>query len=210
MIANKVSRNLGVLNKIKHLLPQHIMKTLYCSMIQSHFNYTILAWGHESHRIEQLQKTAVKVITACKYNAHTDPIFRSLNLLKIADIFKLHSLKFYYNHVHHELPHYFQAFDFSTNHDVHNYETRQGHHIPANITRTRMAQRCVRHNVSKVVNSTDQNIMQSINITCVKGFDMLIKNNLIKSYQTECWLLTTTSATGKLHFSLLILLNNVT
>ena len=34
MIANKVSRNLGVLNKIKHFLPQHIMKTLYCSMIQ--------------------------------------------------------------------------------------------------------------------------------------------------------------------------------
>ena len=116
------------------------------------------------------------------YNAHADPIFRSLNLLKIADIFKLHSLKFYYNYVHHELPHYFQEFDFSTNHDVHNYETRQGHHIPANITMTRMAQKCVRHNVNKVVNSTDQNIMQSINITCAKGFDLLIKNNLIKNY----------------------------
>ena len=71
-----------------------------------------------------------------------------------------------------------------------------------------MAQKCVRHNVSKVVNSTDQYIMQSINITCAKGFDMLIKNNLIKSYQTEC--LTVTSATGKLFFCLLILLNNVT
>ena len=162
IIANKVSRNLGVLNEIKQPLPQHITKTLYCSMKQSNFNFTKLAWGHESHRIEKLQKKTVRVITACKYNAHTDTIFGSLNLLKIADIFKLLSLKFYYNHVHHELPHYFQEYDFSTNHDVHNYETRQEHHIPANITRTKMAQNCVRHNVGKVVNSTDQNIMQSI------------------------------------------------
>ena len=36
-------------------------------MIQSHFNYTILAWGDESRRIEKLQKKAVRVIAACKY-----------------------------------------------------------------------------------------------------------------------------------------------
>ena len=45
MISNKISRCVGVINRLKHFLPTNILRTLYCSMIQSHLNYAILVWG---------------------------------------------------------------------------------------------------------------------------------------------------------------------
>ena len=38
------------------------------------------------------------MISCSKYNAHTEPLFKSLNLLKVEDIFKIKILKFYYKY----------------------------------------------------------------------------------------------------------------
>ena len=44
-ISKKCSKNLGVLNKIKHFLPETHMYQLYCSLIMPYLNYGILLWG---------------------------------------------------------------------------------------------------------------------------------------------------------------------
>ncbi len=44
-ISNSISKTTGILNRLKHILPQKIKITLYNSMIASHLNYCILAWG---------------------------------------------------------------------------------------------------------------------------------------------------------------------
>ena len=41
----KMSRNAGILYKMKGILPQKVMKTLYHSFIQSHLNYCSIIWG---------------------------------------------------------------------------------------------------------------------------------------------------------------------
>ena len=86
-IANKISKYVGLLNKLKHYLPASILKTLYCSLILPHLNYGSLAWGFDANRIFKLQKRALRCITNSKFNAHTEPLFKQLNLLKIDDIF---------------------------------------------------------------------------------------------------------------------------
>ena len=53
--------------------------------------------GVDTDRIFKLQKKAVRIITGNYYIAHSEPIFKSLELLKIDDIYKLKILKFYYN-----------------------------------------------------------------------------------------------------------------
>ena len=35
----KISRVIGVLNKLKHIFPQHILRTIYNSLIQPHLIY---------------------------------------------------------------------------------------------------------------------------------------------------------------------------
>ena len=107
----KLSRTLGIINKMKYVLPINVLLQLYSSLFLPHVHYGILIWGHNNERInKKLQKRAVRFITQSKYLAHTDPIFIKLNLLKIRDIFKLNQLKFYYKYLIKSLPDYFLEF----------------------------------------------------------------------------------------------------
>ncbi len=105
-IANKISQNLGILNKLKYLLPIKVKTIIYNSLILSHINFRILAWGYKCDRITKLQKRAVRIISISKHNSHTEPLLKELKLLKVEDILKLKELKFYYKFKHSNLPNY--------------------------------------------------------------------------------------------------------
>ena len=99
------------------------MKTkvmIYNSLILSHLNFNILAWGYKCDRVIKLQKKALRIIKVSKYNAHTDPLFKKLKLLKVADILKIKELKLYYKFKHNTLPVYLQNLPFSPNSSIHN------------------------------------------------------------------------------------------
>ncbi len=77
------------------------MKTkvlIYNSLIVSHPNFCILAWGYQCDRVIKLQKKVIWILNLSKYNAHTEPIFKELKLLKVKDILKLQELKFYFKY----------------------------------------------------------------------------------------------------------------
>jgi hypothetical protein len=96
IIANKISRPIGILNKLKHFLPQNILCTVYNSLILCHLNYGKLVWGHTGIRLFKLQKKAMRIISLSKYNSYTETIFKKLKMLKLEDIYKLQQLKFYH------------------------------------------------------------------------------------------------------------------
>ncbi len=50
-IANNISKVVGVINRLKHFLPETIRILLYNSKIVSLINYCILAWGYEYSKI---------------------------------------------------------------------------------------------------------------------------------------------------------------
>ena len=95
-ISNKISRIIGALCRLKNYLPKHILRTIYNSLILSHLQYAVLTWGFKMGRIELLQKRTVRVISSSKYNAHTEPLFKQLNFIKIKNIFELTALKLFY------------------------------------------------------------------------------------------------------------------
>ena len=82
-IANKISRTLGILNRLKRYLPTSAMKLMYDSLVLSHLQFGITCWGFEWERIFKLQKRVLRIMTNSKYNAHTDPIFKGLEILKV-------------------------------------------------------------------------------------------------------------------------------
>ena len=75
-----------------------------------HLNYCVLCWGSQTNRIHQPHKRAIRNINNANYRAHTEPIFKSLNLLKMNDIYYLSILKFYSKLINNNLPHYFDSF----------------------------------------------------------------------------------------------------
>ena len=98
-IANKISRKLGIMNRLKRYLTTSAMKSMYDSLVLSHLHFGITCWGFEWERIFKLQKVTLRIMTNSKYNAHTDPIFKGLEMLKVKDIFDVQCLKLWYKFV---------------------------------------------------------------------------------------------------------------
>ena len=82
-IANKVSRTLGIINRLNIYLPFSAMKLIYDSLIISHLQFGITCWGFEWNKMFKLQKRALRIMTNSKYNAHTEPLFKELDMLKM-------------------------------------------------------------------------------------------------------------------------------
>ena len=59
------------MNKLKHLIPQKKLLTIYNFLILSHINHCILAWGHDSNRVLKLQKKAIRIIAQGSFYTHS-------------------------------------------------------------------------------------------------------------------------------------------
>ena len=98
-IANKISRTLGVMNRLKRYFPPSAMKLMYDSLILPHLQFEITNWGFEWDHISKLQKLALHIMTNSQYNVHAGPLFKPMHLLKVKDIFDIQCLKFWYEYV---------------------------------------------------------------------------------------------------------------
>ena len=100
-LASKISRNAGIIFKLKGLVPQNVLKSVYNSLIQSHLNYCSNIWGLGSkssiNRIFTAQKKAVRAADVkfnnCFYNSetgelpcHTKEIFARNNILTVHNL----------------------------------------------------------------------------------------------------------------------------
>ena len=57
-VSSKISRCLGILNKLKNILPLSAKLKVYNSLVLSHINYGILVWGSKGARIQNVQKSS--------------------------------------------------------------------------------------------------------------------------------------------------------
>ena len=121
-ISCKISRAIGVLHRLKRILPFNILLLLYNTLSLPHINYCLICWGYQPGNIIQLQKKAIRIITHSRYLSHTEPLFKHLELLKVVDLFRLQQIKFYYKYINNSLPHYFLNLSIITN--KHCYNTR--------------------------------------------------------------------------------------
>ena len=186
-IGTKISKHIGVLNKLKNILPVNVLRMLYCSLILPHLTYSILTWGFDKGRLTKLQKKAVRIITSSKFNSHTEPIFKNLRLLKLDDIFTVNLLKFYYKLEKKNLPKYFQqSFNVIPQSNIHDHNTRGNSIIASNVTNTESAQKCLRNELPRTISNTDYMILTKIHTHSPNGFSNYIKDFFVKKYSLVC------------------------
>ena len=184
-IANKISRTLGVMNRLKRYLPISAMKLMYDSLILSHLQFGITNWGFEWDRISKLQKRALRIMTNSRYNAHTEPLFKQLHLLKVKDIFDVQCLKFWYKFVNNELPNYFRNM-FTYNHELHDFETRNRDRLHLYQTRTSGARNVLRHHIPELLNRFPQHLIDKMKTHSMYSVAHHIKLYLIDLYSYDC------------------------
>ena len=188
-ISTKISRVIGVLNRLKKFLPSSILILLYNSLILPHLQYCSLVWGFRPGRIVKLQKRAVRLITNSKYNAHTEPLFKKMNLLKFEDIFKCNALRFIYKILNKSLPQYFIDI-FSPVSQDRIYTTRESSKLSNRLRRycanTQGALHCMRHYLPRLLDETPEHVTNKLFTHSFTGFSRYIKFFHIGLYNINC------------------------
>ena len=68
VVSNKFSKNLGIISKIRHILPRHITRSLYSTLAEPYISYCNLVWAQPNktellNTILKIQKKYIRLIT---------------------------------------------------------------------------------------------------------------------------------------------------
>ena len=122
LICTKISKVIGMLFRLNDTLPIDALKTLYSTLLLPHLMYGIEIWygilKNNDDRLFKLQKKSIRAINCLPYAAHTNEYFKSMNLLKIDDLYKQRVLLYMYKS---DLTHAIEP--------NHNFSTRNAYNI---------------------------------------------------------------------------------
>jgi len=180
-ISSKISRGLGILGRVRRLLPREILLLLYHTLIYPYLSYCCIAWGRAAKnvlsRLIILQKRAVRIITGAEYRASTGSLFKELNILKLADICLFQTSQFMFNFKNGLLP--IACSDFCMWSDSIVYNIRHHSVFKAPPFRTLVYERSIRVSGPKQWDSLSPDLQ---NISNLVLFKLKLKLCLIAKY----------------------------
>ena len=184
-ITKTITKTLGVMNRLKHYLPQSILQILYNYLILSHLNSNINAWGFASHKVCRLQKRALRLITDITYNAHNH--------------FKMQCLKFYYKLIQGNLPPFFDTFVIEKT-TLHNYQTRRRNDFHVQTTHSPTAHNCIMYYIPKLQSTIPTSVTEQIHTHSYTGLCKYVNKYFDDHYNyscsiTHCYILMITKTT---------------
>ena len=95
-ITGKIAKHAGILYRIKHNMPPKTRLIYYNSFVLPYLNYNIIHWGRNNDihlkPLVTMQKRIIRTIADAEYLAHTTPLFRKFNILKLVDLYAFHAV----------------------------------------------------------------------------------------------------------------------
>ena len=86
-VLNKISKTIGLISKLRHFVPKHILLNIYKSLITPYLSYSVIAWGQTCktnwNDILIMQKRALRFIHFSDRQEHAIPLFVNTNILPI-------------------------------------------------------------------------------------------------------------------------------
>jgi len=115
-----------MLSKIRYYVQPQTLRSVYYAIFNSHLIYSSLIWAQNAskiNRISVLQKKALRLMKFLPRDAHTNPLFSDLNIIKFVDHVKIENCLFINRCFNDLVPSLFKEwFDLLQN--SHNYPTR--------------------------------------------------------------------------------------
>ena len=123
-MANKVSKSIGMIHKSSFYSSSYSLRVLYYSLVYPYFFYCNIVWASTYKTnlvcLVKLQKRVVRIIDKSHFNAHSDPIFKKLGILKFHDLNLLQLGQFMFSYQIRNLPPKL-ANKFTLNSQIHTY-----------------------------------------------------------------------------------------
>ena len=159
-IVGKISKTVGVFYKIKSLVPNQVLISLYYSLVYPYLIYCVLIWGGTFRsyldKILLLQKKIVRIITNSEYLAHSDPLFHRTGILKIQEIYDYQLSIFAYKNQNN-----FTSF-------THEYQTRFRDIAVPTFQRLSISQRSLSYAAPSMFNSLPNEVKNSRSLPMFK------------------------------------------
>ena len=99
-IKNKISKNLGLLYKARHIVKRSCLTQLYFSYIHSYLSYANISWGSTNKSkltpLYRQQKHAARIIFFKDRLSHANPLLKQINALNIYQLNIYNTLIFMY------------------------------------------------------------------------------------------------------------------
>ena len=91
-IFGKISKGVGILSKLKYILPLSILKLIYNAIISPYISYCNIVWGdtysNRFNSIRVLQNRAIRIISGNDQSLHPAQLYCKTNCLNLLDIHK--------------------------------------------------------------------------------------------------------------------------
>ena len=165
-------------------MPETVLITIYKTLILPHLNYGILLWGFNSDQLFKLQKRLVRIIKLKKYNAHTDPLFKDLKILKIKDMFIQNELKFLFKLENNLLPQNISNFFNKNENTRYNIRRLAKYQIPR--VKHAFADKCLRVSIPILLRDFPSIVTDKLYTHSFKGFSDYLKQYFINNYESQC------------------------
>lgn len=171
VVHTKIAKNLSVMRRVKWLLNETALYTLYCSFVLPYMDYCCEIWGNTyKNRIQPLyilQKRAIRICCQLEYRAHSKPAFFKCNALTIFDLIDLKSMVIMYKIYNRLMPNNFLS-RFKVVNTTHAHNTRQENNFESKYCRTTLKAMCISIKGVNMWNCLNTNIKNCTNVIAFK------------------------------------------
>ena len=92
-VKNMVSKNFGILYKLRHYVSIHVLKQLYFTLIYPYLNYAVVVWGNtypsNLNKLCTLQNKCIRCMFFADSRESSQVFYKLLDILKFDNIVKL-------------------------------------------------------------------------------------------------------------------------
>ena len=124
----------------------------------------------------------IRIVCKANYIAHTDPLFKKMNILKAVDLFEVNSLKIYHNHLHGKVPEYISGLFQTANHGY-NTRFRGLTIVRTSTTGSSKRLKCL---IPKLLNKLPDHITNKLITHSLQGFKNYLKKIKLDGYNSIC------------------------
>ena len=126
-ITAKISKTIGLISKLRHSIPRHILLYIYRTLIHSHLNYDLATWGQASktslNKILILQKKVLRVMYFRDIREHAIPLFIDAHILPVTFMYYKSVARFMHDiNNNRSPPNLLNSFEKTST--IHSYNTR--------------------------------------------------------------------------------------
>ena len=87
-LTKKLASGIGAIKRVRHLVPQATLHTMYSTLVQPHFDYCNVVWGNcgvtLQDKLQKLQNRAARVLTFSSYDENAKKLFKILSWKNLA------------------------------------------------------------------------------------------------------------------------------